>query len=62
MTNREGNGLTLICVHQEKAGTVKLVHHAQKNELVAAGYRAGNLVPTPLGAGATCSPTICSAR
>ena len=36
VTNREGDGLTLIRWHREKAGTVEHVHHVLKNELAAA--------------------------
>jgi hypothetical protein len=36
VTNREGEGLTLIRWHREKAGTVEHTHHVLKNELAAA--------------------------
>lgn len=41
VTNREGDGLTLIRWHREKAGTVEHVHHILKNELAAAAPPSG---------------------
>lgn len=41
MTNREGDGLTLIRWHREKAGTVEHAHHVLKNELAAAALPSG---------------------
>lgn len=41
VTNREGDGLTLIHWHREKAGTVEHVHHVLKNELAAAALPSG---------------------
>lgn len=41
VTNREGNGLTLIRWHREKAGTVEHAHHVLKNELAAAALPSG---------------------
>jgi hypothetical protein len=41
VTNREGDGLTLIRWHREKAGTVEHVHHVLKNELAAAALPRG---------------------
>lgn len=41
VTNREGDGLTLIRWHREKAGTVEHVHHVLKNELAAAALPSG---------------------
>jgi hypothetical protein len=35
VTNREGDGLTLLRWHREKAGTVEHAHHVLKNELAA---------------------------
>jgi hypothetical protein len=41
VTNREGDGLTLIRWHREKAGTVEHTHHVLKNELAAAALPSG---------------------
>ncbi len=41
VTNREGDGLTLIRWHREKAGTVEHVHHVLKNELAATVLPSG---------------------
>ena len=41
MTNREGEGLTLIRWHREKAGTVEHTHHVLKNELAAEALPSG---------------------
>ncbi len=41
VTNRAGDGLTLIRWHREKAGTVEHVHHVLKNELAAAALPSG---------------------
>ena len=41
VTNREGDGLTLIRWYREKAGTVEHVHHVLKNELAAAALPSG---------------------
>ena len=41
VTNRDGDGLTLIRWHREKAGTVEHVHHVLKNELAAAALPSG---------------------
>lgn len=41
VTNREGDGLTLLRWHREKAGTVEHVHHVLKNELAAAALPSG---------------------
>ena len=41
VTNREGDGLTVIRWHREKAGTVEHVHHVLKNELAAAALPRG---------------------
>jgi len=41
VTNREGDGLTLIRWHREKAGTVEHAHHVLKNELAAAALPSG---------------------
>jgi hypothetical protein len=41
VTNREGDGLTLIRWHREKAGTVEQAHHVLKNELAAAALPSG---------------------
>lgn len=41
VTNREGDGLTLIRWHREKAGTVEHVPHVLKNELAAAALPSG---------------------
>ncbi|MBH0200679.1 MAG: IS1380 family transposase, partial [Nitrospira sp.] len=41
VTNREGEGLTLIRWHREKAGTVEHTHHVLKNELAAAALPSG---------------------
>jgi len=41
VTNREGNGLTLLQWHREKAGTVEHAHHVLKNELAAAALPSG---------------------
>jgi hypothetical protein len=41
VTNREGDGLTLIRWHREKAGTVEHVHHVLRNELAAAALPSG---------------------
>jgi hypothetical protein len=41
VTNREGEGLTLLRWHREKAGTVEHVHHVLKNELAAAALPSG---------------------
>ena len=41
VTNREGDGLTLIRWHRAKAGTVEHVHHVLKNELAAAALPSG---------------------
>ncbi len=41
VTNREGDGLTRIRWHREKAGTVEHVHHVLKNELAAEALPSG---------------------
>jgi hypothetical protein len=41
VTNREGDGLTLLRWHREKAGTVEHAHHVLKNELAAAALPSG---------------------
>lgn len=41
VTNRKGDGLTLIRWHREKAGTVEHVHHVLKNELAATVLPSG---------------------
>jgi len=41
VTNREGDGLTLIRWHREKAGTVEHAHHVLKNELAAEALPSG---------------------
>jgi hypothetical protein len=41
VTNREGDELTLIRWHREKAGTVEHAHHVLKNELAAAALPSG---------------------
>lgn len=41
VTNREGDGLTLIRWHREKAGTVEYAHHVLKNELAAEALPSG---------------------
>lgn len=41
VTNRKGDGLTLLRWHREKAGTVEHVHHVLKNELAAAALPSG---------------------
>jgi hypothetical protein len=41
VTNREGDGRTLIRWHREKAGTVEHTHHALKHELAAAALPSG---------------------
>jgi hypothetical protein len=41
VTNRTGEGLTLIRWHREKAGTVEHTHHVLKNELAAAALPSG---------------------
>ena len=41
VTNREGDGLTLIRWHREKAGTVEHTHHVLKNELAATALPSG---------------------
>lgn len=43
VTNREGDGLTLIRWHREKAGTVEHVHHVLKNELAATVLPSGKV-------------------
>lgn len=45
-TNRDGDGLTLIRWHREKAGTVEHVHHVLKNELAAAALPSGKFGAT----------------
>jgi hypothetical protein len=45
VTNREGDGLTLIRWHREKAGTVEHTHHVLKNELAAAALPSGKFGP-----------------
>lgn len=40
-TNREGDGLTLIHWHRQKAGTVEHTQHVLKNELAAAALPSG---------------------
>jgi hypothetical protein len=41
VTNRTGDGLTLLRWHREKAGTVEPTHHVLKNELAAAALPSG---------------------
>jgi len=41
VTNRKGDGLTLIRWHREKAGTVEHAHHVLKNELAAVALPSG---------------------
>jgi hypothetical protein len=41
VTNRAGDGLTLLQWHREKAGTVEHTHHVLKNELAAAALPSG---------------------
>lgn len=41
VTNREGDGLTLIRWHREKAGTGEHTHHVLTNELAAAALPSG---------------------
>jgi hypothetical protein len=41
VTNREGDGLTLIRWHREKAESVEHTHHVLKNELAAAALPSG---------------------
>lgn len=41
VTNREGDGLTLIYWHRENAGTLEHTHHVLKNELAAATLPSG---------------------
>lgn len=41
VTNREGDGLSLIRWHRGKAGTVEHTHHVLKNELAAAALPSG---------------------
>lgn len=41
VTNREGNGLTLLQWHREKAGTVEHTHHVLKTELAAGALPSG---------------------
>jgi hypothetical protein len=41
VTNRQGDGLTLLQWHREKAGTVEHTHHVLKNELAAAALPSG---------------------
>lgn len=41
VTNREGDGLTLIRWHRQKAGTVEHAHHVLKNELAAEALPSG---------------------
>ena len=41
VTNRPGDGLTLLQWHREKAGTVEHTHHVLKNELAAAALPSG---------------------
>ena len=41
VTNREGDGLTLLHWHRQKAGTVEHAHHVLKNELAAAALPSG---------------------
>jgi len=43
VTNREGDGLTLLQWHREKAGTVVHTHHVLKNELAAAALPSGKV-------------------
>lgn len=45
VTNPEGDGLTLIRWHREKAGTVEHAHHVLKNELAAAALPSGKVGP-----------------
>jgi hypothetical protein len=44
--NREGDGLTLIRWHREKAGTGEHAHHGLKNELAAAALPSGKFGAT----------------
>ena len=41
VTNRTGDGLTLLQWHRQKAGTVEHAHHVLKNELAAAALPSG---------------------
>lgn len=41
VTNREEDGLALIRLHREKAGTVEHTHHVRKNELAAEALPSG---------------------
>jgi hypothetical protein len=41
VTNRDGDGLTLLQWHREKAGTVEHAHHVLKNELAAGALPSG---------------------
>ncbi len=41
VTNREGEGITLIRWHRQKAGTVEHAHHVLKNELAAEALPSG---------------------
>ncbi len=41
VTNREGDGLTLLQWHREKAGTVEHTHHVLKSELAAGALPSG---------------------
>ena len=41
VTNREGNGLTLLQWHRAKAGTVEHTHHVLKTELAAGALPSG---------------------
>ncbi len=41
VTNREGDGLSLLQWHREKAGTVEHTHHVLKSELAAAALPSG---------------------
>ncbi len=41
VTNRTGDGLTILQWHREKAGTVEHTHHVLKNELAAAALPSG---------------------
>lgn len=41
VTNRAGDGLTLIRWHRQKAGTVEHAHHVLKNEVAAAALPSG---------------------
>lgn len=41
VTNREGDGRSLVRWHREKAGTVEHVHHVLKNELAAEALPSG---------------------